>query len=175
MRNSLFFLFIPIFVLIFLISCSAAPISEKQNVLQTEQETLQSVPNPSEPVTETALSLPACDIDLTEYNSNMVYAEVYNMMNEPEHYVGKRIRMEGICATYDTPDRLVYGCIIADATACCKQGMEFVLSDDYAPEDYPKPGSTIVVSGTFHLYDVGEFVFCDLVDGELEAQTPPES
>ena len=162
---------IPLFclfsALLFLVSCSAATAPEKQNVLQAPPDT-------AETAAETAALPPACDIDLTELNSNMVYAEVYRMMNEPEEYVGKRIRMEGICATYDTPERLVYGCIIADAAACCKQGMEFVLRDNYVPEDYPEPGSRIVVTGTFHLYDVGEFVFCDLIDGELESQTPAD-
>lgn len=168
MRNRPFFLFLLLCALPLLVSCGTAQVPEKQNVLHSAAES-------SAPTSEAASELPSYDIDLTELSSNMVYAEVYHMMNEPEDYVGKRVRMEGVCATYDTPGRLVYGCIIADATACCKQGMEFVLSDKYAPEDYPKPGSTIVVSGTFHLYDVGEFVFCDLIDGELEAQNAPDT
>ena len=113
---------------------------------------------------------PAYDLDLTRCSATVVYAEVFQMMNQPEDYVGKRIRMEGICATQVFPDRTVYGCIIADATACCKQGMEFVLSEDYGPEDYPKPGSDIVVSGVFQLYQQGEFTFCNLVDCQLESE-----
>ena len=107
------------------------------------------------------------DLDLLSCSATVVYAEVYNMMNAPENYVGKQIRMEGVLASYPYPDHTVYGCIIADATACCKQGMEFVLADD-RPECYPPPGSEIVVSGRFHTYQAGEFTFCNLVDCRLE-------
>ena len=146
--------------LMLLVSC-AAPEEAEKNVSPTGTAA-------STAPAETA----AYDVDLLNYSSSMIYAEVFNMMNEPDDYVDKRVRMEGICATYQTPDRVVYGCIIADATACCKQGMEFVLSDDYAPEDYPAPGSDIVVSGVFELYQAGEFTFCHLTDCTLEAETP---
>lgn len=110
---------------------------------------------------------PAYDLDLVQASPTIVYAEVYHMMNEPEDYVGKLVRMEGICASYSYPDHTVYGCIIADATACCKQGMEFVLAED-APENYPAPGAEIVVSGRFHTYQAGEFLFCRLEDCRIE-------
>lgn len=110
---------------------------------------------------------PAYDLDLVQASATIVYAEVYHMMNEPEDYVGKLVRMEGICAAYPYPDHTVYGCIIADATACCKQGMEFVLAED-APENYPAPGAEIVVSGRFNTYQAGEFRFCRLEDCRIE-------
>lgn len=33
------------------------------------------------------------DIDLTEFSSNMVYAEVYHMISSPEQYLGKTIKI----------------------------------------------------------------------------------
>ena len=35
------------------------------------------------------------DVDLTKLSSSMVYSEVYNMMNEPEPYEGKMVKMQG--------------------------------------------------------------------------------
>lgn len=107
------------------------------------------------------------DLDLVQSSPTVIYAEVYHMMNEPADYVGKLIRMEGVCAAYAYPDHTVYGCIIADATACCKQGMEFVLSED-RPELYPASGAEIVVSGRFNTYQAGEYTFCRLEDCRIE-------
>ena len=45
------------------------------------------------------------DIDLTRLSSTMVYSEVYNMMNTPENYVGKMVRMNGKLAVYKYPER----------------------------------------------------------------------
>ena len=35
------------------------------------------------------------DVDLTALSSTMVYSEVFNMLNTPENYVGKTIKMTG--------------------------------------------------------------------------------
>ncbi len=79
------------------------------------------------------------DVDLTSLSSTMVYSEVFNMMYEPEDYIGKTIRMEGIFSAYHDKNtgNDYYSCIIQDATACRAQGMEFVLADEKA---YPEQG-----------------------------------
>lgn len=63
----------------------------------------------------------------------MVYSEVYNMVTTPQNYIGKKVKMKGKFATYydQTTGNNYFGCIISDATACCSQGIEFVLTDDY--------------------------------------------
>ena len=144
-------------LVLLLTGCGTSPIAGPEAPASTPARTEAEVPE-----TE------ACDVDLTRCSATVVYATVFQMMNQPEDYEGKRIRMQGVCATQVFPDKTVYGCIIADATACCKQGMEFVLSDAYSSEDYPAPGDDIVVSGTFQLYQQGEFTFCHMVDCRLE-------
>ena len=98
------------------------------------------------------------DVDLTVLSSTMVYAEVLNMMTEPNAYDGKTVKIRGrFGASYGyrpdgtiNEDVLIFACIIADATACCSQGIEFVLSGAYTfPEDYPELDSEITVTGTF--------------------------
>lgn len=100
--------------------------------------------------------------------STMVYSEVFNMMYAPEDYVGKTVKMEGSFAVYEGVDRNYYACLIADATACCAQGIEFVWSGDHTyPEDYPELGTTITVTGTFETYMEDGMEYCQLVDAEI--------
>ncbi len=110
------------------------------------------------------------DVDLTVLSSTMVYAEVLNIVTDPQSYVGKKIKMNGQCAYYlDTESgNEYYSCLIKDATACCSEGIEFVLSSDYkSPDDYPKMGDYITVVGVFDLYQEGEYWYCTLREGRL--------
>ncbi|MBQ9248776.1 MAG: hypothetical protein IJ179_00240 [Oscillospiraceae bacterium] len=93
------------------------------------------------------------DVDLTMLGSTMVYSEVYNMMYEPEAYMGKVVKMQGAFSSFEGQDRMYFACVVADATACCAQGIEFELDDSYAyPQDYPELGDEITVVGTFSSY-----------------------
>lgn len=123
------------------------------------------------------LSLAACgstgtsaasdiDTDLTVLSSTMVYSEVYNMMVNPDDYRGQTVRMTGQMAKYEdeSTGNVYYACIVADATACCQQGIEFVLGDGSA---YPEIGDEITVTGTFGTYDEGEYTYCQLSNAYL--------
>lgn len=94
------------------------------------------------------------DLDLTKMSSTMVYSEVYDMMYTPKKYVGKTVKMKGEFNTmYDEEeDKLLYACIIQDATACCAQGIEFELAK--TPEQYPEGGSEVTVAGVFETIDL---------------------
>ena len=104
----------------------------------------------------------------------MVYSEVYNMMMTPENYIGKVVRMNGLCSTFESvavdgqESRVYYTCIIFDATACCSQGIEFVLAGDAGAEAYPPVDTEITVTGTFQTYDENGMLYCHLVDATLE-------
>lgn len=109
-------------------------------------------------------------VDLTKLSSTMVYSEVYNIMVNPDDYVGKIIKMKGTFNVYhdEKKDKNYYSCIIQDATACCAQGIEFNLKGDYEyPKDYPKEGSEITVIGEFIRYSEGKHVYCTLKDAKL--------
>ena len=102
------------------------------------------------------------DVDLTKMSSTMVYSEVYNMMASPERYIGSTIKMDGEFALYhdEATDEYYFACVIQDATACCAQGIEFVLTEDYRyPDDYPKPGDEICVVGVFDTYKEGNYTY----------------
>ena len=141
----------------------------------------ESIPTPKEQETpgESKPSQPAAgkvDVDLTVLSSTMVYAEVYNMLyNDPESYLGKTVRARGEFSIYQLvvdgvlqPDPVAYACIIADAAACCAEGMEFVLKDDLAyPDDYPEPGAEITVIGEFQSYEENGMTRYHLVNARL--------
>lgn len=106
------------------------------------------------------------DVDLTKLSSTMVYSEVYNMLTAPESYVGKTVKMTGGYSSFlDENTGAVYRvCMIADASACCAQGMEFVLKDGLP---YPEMESDITVVGTFQLYDENGTTYCHIVNAEI--------
>lgn len=111
------------------------------------------------------------DVDLTKLSSTMVYSEIYNMMTSPDAYIGKQIKMSGSFGVYQdqTTGKLYYACLIADATSCCSQGIEFVLEGDHTyPDDYPEINSTITVTGTFDTYEENGYCYCQLINAHLE-------
>ena len=111
------------------------------------------------------------DIDLTTLSGTMVYAEVYNMMTSPDEYLGKKVKMSGSFGVYQdqTTNKLYYACLIADATACCSQGIEFVLDGDYTfPDAYPEINSIITVTGIFDTYEENGYTYCQLINAKLE-------
>ncbi len=110
------------------------------------------------------------DVDLTVLSSTMVYSEVYNMMSSPEDYIGKTVKMDGLFAIYhdEAADVYYFACIVKDATACCAQGIEFVLAGDYKyPDDYPPLGEEIAVVGVFDTYEEGSNTYCTLRNARL--------
>jgi len=111
------------------------------------------------------------DVDLTKLSSTMVYSEVYNMITAPEDYIGKKIKMSGNFSVYhdESTNKYYYACLIADATACCSQGIEFVLDGDYSyPDDYPEINSIITVTGIFDTYEENGYTYCQLINAQLE-------
>ena len=116
-------------------------------------------------------------VDLTKLNGTMMYSQVFDMMSNPQKYMGKRVVMRGQFSFYQPmdgdgkpiPDRIYCSCVIADATACCSQGLEFDLANKPASlEDYPAEGDDIEVSGTFSTYDEGGFTYCRLINAAMK-------
>lgn len=131
--------------------------------------------NPLETLKETNLpDTASVDYDLTAMSSDMVYATVYQMMVDPEAYVGKTIRMNGLYygSYYEPTEKYYHYCIIQDALACCTQGLEFIWGDGnhVYPDEYPEENAMVVVQGVFETYqeDGDEYLYCRLKDAILE-------
>ncbi len=123
------------------------------------------------PLIET--SAPGDVLDLTTLSSTMVYGEVFNMLNNPDAYIGKTIKMEGQFNIFQNimTEQVYTACIISDAAACCSEGIEFVLAGDAVyPDDYPELTTPITVTGTFETYEEDGMLYCHLVDAVMTIQ-----
>ena len=114
------------------------------------------------PAAEDAEGTAAVDVDLTALSGIMVYSEVNSMISFPDNYIGKTVKMQGQFTIYQAtdengafiPDKMFFACMIADATACCAQGLEFALAGKPVyPDEYPELGAEITVVGTFEWYE----------------------
>ena len=110
------------------------------------------------------------DLDLSKLSGTVVYSQVYNMMYEPEAYIGKVIRMSGYYSAFEDTERGVvyHACVIPDATACCAQGIEFIWGGEHQwPDDYPEEGTDMIVTGRLETYDEDGYQYLHLVDSEV--------
>ena len=183
--KQLFCLLLAACMMLSLCACGKDSGKDAENDVSSSDEeasaSAESIPTPKEQETpgKSKPSQPAAgkvDVDLTVLSSTMVYAEVYNMLyNDPESYLGKTVRARGEFSIYQLvvdgvlqPDPVAYACIIADAAACCAEGMEFVLKDDLAyPDDYPEPGAEITVIGEFQSYEENGMTWYHLANARL--------
>ncbi|MBR1821337.1 MAG: hypothetical protein IJ769_06910 [Clostridia bacterium] len=110
------------------------------------------------------------DLDLTALIGTVVYSQIYDMTVEPEVYRGQRIRLKGNLSYFQDSEtkREYFAAIIADATACCAQGIEFVWAGEHRyPEDYPPLDTEVTVTGTFDTYDEYGYTYLQLTDAEV--------
>jgi uncharacterized membrane protein YcgQ (UPF0703/DUF1980 family) len=104
------------------------------------------------------------DLDLTPLSVTMKYAETVNIYQDPDTYVGKTIKVDGVYVpSHDETNDVYYqNVLIIDTTACCISGFEFKLDGKNTyPDDYPAVESTIEVTGVFSSYeDSGQVYYC---------------
>ena len=110
------------------------------------------------------------DIDLTLLSSTLVYSQVFQMIVSPEDFMGKTIKIHGLCTCYhsELANKDYYSCYVQDAAACCSQGIAFTLNDSYAfPGDYPENNEEITLIGTFGTYQEGKYSYPMILNAAL--------
>ncbi len=134
-----------------LCSCSA---QKKEDILPLEEKK-------EEKVSEKA------DIDLSFGSQTVAYAAVSDILENPEDYLGKRVRMLGTYRKFDseTYGYSYYVCMVQDATACCQQGMEFSLAEG---KEYPLEGQQIILEGIVDVYPEGNAYYAYLKDADYK-------
>lgn len=165
-------------------------------IVTTEETTTEATDGPdktaSESTTESVYDIPTTseikpldidpatidydnvDIDITEMSKDMVYATVYQLVYSPQEYVGKTVKIEGqyfVAYSKDPENTNFYNyCLVADATACCQQGLEFACSDghDSYPDDFPADETEIEVTGVFEMYEEDGFVYTRLSYAKMD-------
>lgn len=107
------------------------------------------------------------DVDLASMSGTVAYSQVFDMINHPSNYEGKIVKMQGLFSVfYSSETKQYYPAVkIPDATACCEQGIEFVLYGNPSyPSGYPETNKEITVVGKFEIYYEGATRYCHLVN-----------
>ena len=111
------------------------------------------------------------DLDLSALSGTVVYSQVYNMVMQPDQYLGQTVRVRGYFSYFQDPETLkeYFAVIIADATACCAQGIEFVWRGEHRyPDDYPPLETEMIVTGEFGTYEENGFTYLQLSNADVE-------
>lgn len=123
--------------------------SNSENIEETsEKDEVKSIESPYENI----------DFDLTAMPKQLAYSTASRMNMMSEEYLGKIVKMNGICSIFHDEKRDIYffTCEINDETACCTLGIEFELDDKYKfPDDFPKEKDEVTVVGVFDTYKEG--------------------
>ncbi|MGN1329363.1 MAG: hypothetical protein ACI4V4_06665 [Eubacterium sp.] len=135
--------------------CSGKESSENNNNVDTAEATTVSQ---------------KIDLDLSTMNTTMVYSQLSDMMQNPNNYVGKTIKMAGQFSLSQNNEtkQLYYNVTVMDATACCQQGLEFIWEGHTYPDDYPEVNSNIEVIGVFETYDEDGTMYCHLISNDVK-------
>ena len=153
------------------------PTTERYNALTTEkkpEEKTEEKKAEKAASTTDASASGDVDIDITSMSSDMIYSTVYQLMMDPQSYVGKQIKIKGnyYSQWFEDTQQYYHFVIIQDATACCQQGLEFVWEDGshVYPDEYPAENTEVEVIGTFETYKDNpddEFDYCRLGNAKM--------
>ena len=125
-----------------------------KNTVEPDNTVVECPPGRIETTTTPAPS--KVNLDLTKMSATMIYSTIFDMLIMPEDYVEKIIKVKGWFETYTDPQtgEMYYAVVVPDATACCQQGLEFVWKGNHTyPDDFPKPGQNITVTGIYKMIE----------------------
>ena len=154
-------------MVLFTVSCGQKQPSQqsdkKEDTKVSEQKENADVTKPAEVQKDTKI-----DVDLTKVNTNMVYVQVFYMMQKPQDYNGQTIRLPGVCTIMKNrvTQQRTYNCNVLDGTGCCAKMIPFKLADANAV--YPKSGEAITVTGKFQVVTENDKTFGVLNDAVVE-------
>ena len=111
------------------------------------------------------------DIDLTTMNATMVFSQVSDMINKPSTYINKIVKVKGPFRPFEStdPNSCYPAILIQDATACCGNGLEFLLygvprCTMKGGNGYPLFNEEATVVGRFETYLEDYNLYIHLVD-----------
>ena len=147
-----------------------APTTEEAAVETTIETTIETTVETTAETTAPAEKAAAASerIDLAGMSSTMMMAQITAMQYEPESFLGKTVRMQGTFLVGEGDVRNYYYCLVADAAACCQQGFEFLWDGHVYPDDYPAPGTEIIIEGIFDTYWEDGYQYMQLINATLQ-------
>ena len=110
------------------------------------------------------------DLDLSLLSNTLVFSRLQSITAQPDDYMGQVIRIHGQCQTYrnELAGAVYHAVTVADATSCCAQGLEYVLSDE---SEYPADGTEATITGKLASYDENGYIYFHLTDAEVTTNT----
>jgi exonuclease VII large subunit len=93
------------------------------------------------------------------------------MVMQPDQYLGQTVRVRGNFSYFQDPVTMkeYFAVIIADAAACCAQGIEFVWRGEHRyPDDYPPLETEMTVTGEFGTYEENGFTYLQLRNADVQ-------
>ena len=96
------------------------------------------------------------DVNLSDLGTTMLFAEITNIMNDPEGYLGKVIKIHGgYFNIYDEEsNQYIHFVLILDEAGCCEQGFQFRVGEEFgSPEDLFEIEEEIEIIGVFRSCD----------------------
>lgn len=142
-------------MMISLFSCSKAKsMKNKKAVIVQPDNVKQELDKSSS--TNTSITNSTPDLDLTKMSVTMIYSQIFNMLIMPEEYVDKTIKVKGAFEIYPNEKGEIdfFTLTVMDATACCKEGIDFIWSGNHTyPDDYPKEGQEITITGSYKSFE----------------------
>ncbi len=112
-------------------------------------------------------SLDDIDYNLTEMSATIVYSQIFDLVSNPSEYTDARFIIKGEMVESEDAEtgEKFYAIIIADATACCAQGLEVFFPEEIpVPEELP---ATVTIQGTIGTQTVGDIEFAHVNIEEL--------
>lgn len=140
-----------------------------KNTMESENTVVECPPGRIETTTTPAPS--KVDLDLTKMSATMIYSTIFDMLVMAEDYIDKNIKLSGWFETYTDPQtgEMYYAVVVPDATACCQQGLEFIWKGNHTyPDDFPKPGQDITVTGIYKMIETDGVTYTYLEANSVE-------
>ena len=106
------------------------------------------------------------DYDFSKMNYNMATAVVFDMMVSPGDYENKSVKISGQFNSELHEGVRLYAVIMWDATGCCPTGLSVVPAEEKKyPDDFPKEGSQVTVTGKMKSIEMfGGWSLCLVVE-----------
>ena len=96
------------------------------------------------------------DVNLSVLSATMLFAEIINIMNSPEDYLGQVIKIHGEYFNFyhEEDNEYIHFVQIFDEMGCCEQGFQFRVNENFgSPEELFEIGEGIEIIGIFQSYE----------------------
>ena len=107
------------------------------------------------------------DLDLSQVNRNITYAQMLQVLSAPADHAGKIFRLKGRFNYAESKD--LARIIFSDSTGCCEVAVQFIPSGSLRdPEDYPPLYGEFLITARLEMAPDGAETACRFVDAVIE-------